>query len=68
MNNDNINIKRAVIVGLEVLNDPTVKIPSNYIEDLSVLKGILRSLNNGQLVLVPADNKVPEEPEQVEKN
>lgn len=57
---NNIDISKAIAVGLDVLNDPQVKISSNLIEDIGVLKSLLRSLEQRQLVLATPDRILPE--------
>ena len=60
MNNDNnIDISRAIIAGLEVLNDKEIRVRSDLIEDLSVLKEILFSIRSGKLILAPPERILP---------
>ena len=58
--NNNLNIEKAIVTGLEVLNDPNNRVPSNTIEDLSVFKGVLRAILNGELVIASPDRLLPE--------
>ena len=66
-NDNNIDISRAVIAGLEALSDRDVKVRSDLIEDLGVLKNLLRAIRTGQLVIasperiLPADAQTPVE-------
>lgn len=67
MNDNNIDISRAVIAGLEALSDRDVKVRSDLIEDLSVLKNLLKAIRAGQLVvasperILPANAQIPAE-------
>ena len=58
--NNNIDLQKAIVTGLEVLNDPDNKVASNTIEDLAVFKNILRAVLNGELVLASPDRILPE--------
>ena len=49
--NNNIDISRAIVVGLEILDSPETKISSNLIEDVAMLKSILRALHTGQVII-----------------
>ena len=60
MNNKNLDLQKAIAVGLDVLSDPQNRIPSNTIEDLAVFKGILKSLLKGELTLATPDRILPE--------
>jgi hypothetical protein len=59
--NNNIDISRAIVVGLEILDSPETKISSNLIEDVAMLKSILRALQAGQVVIVSPDKMVQPE-------
>ena len=67
-NNENVDISRAIIAGLEALNDREIKVRADLIEDLAVLKNILRNIRSGNLVIasperiLPKDAKLPENP------
>lgn len=59
MNDNNIDISRAVIAGLEALSDRDVKVRSDLIEDLSVLKNLLKAIRAGQLVVASPERILP---------
>ena len=56
---DNIDISKAIIAGLEVLNDKEIRVRSDLIEDLAILKEILFSIRSGKLVLAPPERILP---------
>ena len=62
-NDNNIDIGRAVIAGLETLNDREIKVRSDLVEDLGVLKNILRAISSGQLVVATRDRLLPTDAE-----
>ena len=57
--NNNVDISRAVIAGLEALSDRDVKVRSDLIEDLGVLKNLLRAIRAGQLVVASPERILP---------
>lgn len=59
--NNNVNIENAIVAGLEALNDPQVRVPVSQVEDLTVLKNVLKAVLNGQLVLASPDRILPPE-------
>jgi hypothetical protein len=67
MDNNNVDIRKAIVVGLDILNDPQVRVPVSAVNDLAVLKGLLQAIGNGELVIaspdriLPQDAKLPEE-------
>ena len=63
MDNNNIDIRKAITVGLEVLSDPQVRVPVSAVNDLAILKGILISIRNGELVLASPDRILPKDAE-----
>jgi hypothetical protein len=63
MDNNNIDIRKAITVGLEVLSDPQVRVPVSAVNDLAILKGILISIGNGELVLASPDRILPKDAE-----
>lgn len=58
-NNDNIDVSRAIIAGLDVLNDKDIRVRSDLIDDLALLKNILISINNGHLVIASPERILP---------
>jgi hypothetical protein len=63
MDNNNIDVGKAITVGLEVLSDPQVRVPVSAVNDLAVLKGLLISIRNGELVLASPDRILPKDAE-----
>lgn len=54
------NIFRALNAGLNHLSDPEVRPRADQIDDLAELKGILRAVINGQLIIATPDRLIPE--------
>lgn len=70
-NNNNVDIGKAIVAGLEVLNDPEIKVKADLIEDLAVLKSLLKTIGSGKLVVASPDRILSQdvvEPEQKEIN
>jgi hypothetical protein len=69
MDNNNVDIGKAIAAGLEVLSDPEIKVKADLIEDLVVLKGLLNTISSGKLVVASPDRILSQdvvEPEQKE--
>ena len=60
-NNNRVDIHKAVVCGLEVLDNANTHIPGNKVEDISIFKGVLRSILQGQLVLATPDRLIKDE-------
>lgn len=57
--NNNIDISRAIIAGLEVFDDREIRVPAHLLEDLATLKSVLKNIRTGVLVIATPDRILP---------